>query len=197
MSQVNSIAGNDGFSRIREVANQVTHLNGVNVSAVTLNAETVHSELITGNNIVFVPRNKKLITVDLVTTGGSGTWWTAASALAMNKVGTSTPFQFEAASVIVAASFSGVGLAGGVGATISAGPGVGLTTVATAVLTAAPFADVNTGVAVGDTTGPIMGTTGVNAGGVTGTISYYFTLQAVTASLTAGVVYARVTYYHS
>ena len=95
MSQVNSIAGNDGFSRIRDVANQVTHLNGVNVSAVTLNAETVHSELITGNSIVFVPRNKKLITVDLVTTGGSGTWWTAGTALAMNKVGTSSLIGFH------------------------------------------------------------------------------------------------------
>lgn len=179
MSQVNSIAGNDGFSRIRDVANQVTHLNGVNVSAVTLNAETVHSELITGNNIVFVPRNKQLITVDLVTTGGSGTWWTAGTAAAMNKVGTSTPFQFEAASVIVAASFSGVGLAGGA---ISAGPAVGQTTAVAGVLTAAPIADVNTGVAVGDTSGPAMGTTGVNTGGVAATISYYFTLQAVTTT---------------
>ena len=194
MSQVNSIAGNDGFSRIRDLANQVTHLNGVNVSAVTLNAETVHSELITGVNIVFVPRNKKLITVNLVTTGS--TWWTAGTALAMNKAGTSTPFQFEATSVIVAASFSGVGLAGA-GATISAGPGIAASTAVATVLAAAPFADVNTGVAVGDTTGPVMGTTGVNTGGVAATASYYFTLQAVTASLTAGVVYATITYYHS
>ena len=194
MSQVNSIAGNDGFSRIRDLANQVTHLNGVNVSAVTLNAETVHSELITGVNIVFAPRNKKLITVNLVTTGS--TWWTAGTALAMNKVGTSTPFQFEATSVIVAASFSGVGLAGA-GATISAGPAAATGTAVATVLGAAPFADVNTGVAVGDTTGPVMGTTGVNTGGVAATASYYFTLQAVTASLTAGVVYATITYYHS
>ena len=194
MSQVNSIAGNDGFSRIRDVLGQVTNLNGVDITAVNLNAGTVKAETLTAQALSPVPRGVTLITADLYTSPAIATGF-AIGVQALWNVETDAIFRFPANSHIVAAQMSGVDLVGA-GATFDAGPAGTIVTTNT-VFNDTPIADLaNTeGVSVqAPTTTCVLGTTGI-APSVAAALDNYFNLATIGTAVSYGRIYVRVTYY--
>ena len=191
MSQVNSIAGNDGFSRIRDVAGQVSHLNGVDVIAVNLTAGNVNAGILTAQAVSSIPRGVTLLHADLVTPSGT-TWQAAAASSAMFDVTTGAVFTFVANTFIVAAELSGSANLAGATATFSAGT-TGFTT---NVFNVTPILDI-----IGDsvfvqapTTTNVFGTTG-DTSSIAANAGDNFFLTVNTASVNAGVVYAQVHYY--
>ena len=191
MSQVNSIAGNDGFSRIRDVVGQVTNLNGVDITAVNLNAGTVKAETLTSQAVSSVPRGVTLQTVDLYTSPALATGW-IVGAQQMWNVETGAVFTFLANTHIVSAQMSGVDLVGA-GATFDNGPTGNLA----GVFSATPILDLaNTeGVSVqAATTTCVLGTTGV-ASSVPAAAGNFFVLTTAVAAVTYGRIYVRLTYY--
>ena len=196
MSQVNSIAGNDGFSRIRDVASQVSQLNGVDVTAVNLNAGTVNAgtvkvETLTAQSVAPIPRGVTLLTADLYTSPAVATGWLIGQQNMWN-VETGAVFTFLANTNIVSAQMSGEDLVGS-GATFAAGP----TTSTTSVFNDTPILDLANyeGVSVqAPTTTCVLGTTGV-APSVPAAGDDYFILTTANNLVTYGRIYVRVTYY--
>jgi len=193
MSQVNSIAGNDGFSRIREVGSQVTNLNGVDVTAVNLQGETVKAQTITCQAVSSVPRGVTLLRADLVTNPDNA-WWVFTTVAPMFDQSTGAVFTFANNSQIVSAELTGSStLASGGAATFSAGT---TTDGVTSVFDVTPIADLS-GQSVfvqADTTTNVFGTTGITSS-VTASSADNFNIRVNTASVTAGVVYATIYYY--
>ena len=195
MSQVNSIAGNDGFSRIRDVVGQVTTLNGVDITAVKLNAGTVKAETLTAQALSVVPRGVTLQTVDLVS-NTDNLWWTFTTPSAMWDVETGANFRFTGACHIVSAEMSGVDLASAGAATLSCGP-FATVTATTTTFTATLLADLGNDEVVfvqPAVTTSLFGTTGT-AISLAAANNNYFVLTAGVANVTAGKVYVRLTYY--
>ena len=192
MSQVNSIAGNDGFSRIRDVAAQVSHLNGVDVSAVNLTAGNVNAGILTAQAVSSIPRGVTLLHADLVTNPNNA-WWVAATTAPMFDVSTGAVFTFVANTHIVSAELSGSANLAGATATFSAGPSTaGVTT----VFDVTPISDI-TGDSVfvqAPNSTNEFGQTGVTSS-ISAALADTFDIIVNTANVTAGVVYAKVHYY--
>ena len=192
MSQVNSIAGNDGFSRIRDLAAQVSHANGVDVSAVNLTASTVNAGVLTAQAVSSIPRGVTLLHADLVTPSNIAVWGVATTISYMLDVATGAVFTFLDNTHIVSAELSGSANLVGAGATFSAGPTTGITT----VFDLTPIDDI-TGDSVfvqAPTTTNVLGATGVTSD-APAALNDKFELTVNTATVTAGVVYAKVYYY--
>jgi len=199
----NPIAGNQNFTKIENLAGQLTTLStGVaKVGNMEVGGDITAGGNVTAQALARVPNDKQLLKVTLYTETADNTWWTAgignARSLVTDSHSGTTNFSFGAASTVVAASIrSTTAFASGGSATIQVGVAAA-DTGDTGLFNLVPVASldvVGDQVDVSNGASSTLGSTGAVSGVAAGS-SDQVTIHTLTAALTAGEAEVDVYYY--
>ena len=102
MVQTNPIAGNQFFRNVENSSGQLSSLTAAEVNMGDANVSGLKAKKVASSILVQVPADKTLVKVQLQTNTSDTNWRTAGSARNLVLKGTTTPFQFEAESTVVA-----------------------------------------------------------------------------------------------